>query len=614
MIAKAVKGRGFRGALEYDLGKEHGRVIDTNMNGNGPRELAAEFAEIRKLRPGLNKAVLHVSLSAAPGEHLTDQQWIDIGRRYLHGMGLDRNQYLVTRHMDTDHEHVHLLANRIQFDGAVTSDSHDYRRQELLMRTIERDLGLRQVTLSENCERRAATKGEIEEGLRTGHASTRQQLQQLCDAAMSKCVGFAAYAARLMAAGVELVPVTQLDGAKLSGLSYRLDGVTMKGSDLGKRYSPSGLAKHGVDYDKERDFEAVGRCLERSTPGQIRDTDRSIALGPRRERGAAGIDAGAVGTGDGRVDGRSASDADGRRAAEPGTGGEVQESGRGSDDGVDPGIDTGAAGSERHGRSRSRDRRASLPSDGHDRGDEWLARERILALASPVHHWRGAENERSPGAAQSRDPTRKAVERQIAALGVERFDVLLREVISGKPMQREWSTDQVLKNVAWLKRMNARGHNIFVRPSGEHSLVLLSALKGGDLAKMSRDGLVPAVSIEIANNEFEAWVKLSQRALPAQFRRLAELELMRLVPDAGKEMVSDGYGRLAGFEHLGNDLDGIRRASYVLAYAGSSEISQNAKVCLGRARTMLEHKNKNFQSKVPVMGLPSHKKPRGRGR
>ena len=29
MIAKAVKGKGFRGALEYDLNKEKGRILDT---------------------------------------------------------------------------------------------------------------------------------------------------------------------------------------------------------------------------------------------------------------------------------------------------------------------------------------------------------------------------------------------------------------------------------------------------------------------------------------------------------------------------------------------------------------------------------------------------------
>ena len=72
MIAKAIKGKGFRGALEYDLSKEQGRLIDTNMEGAGPRELAREFGEIRKLRPNLGRAVLHVSLSAAPGERLTD--------------------------------------------------------------------------------------------------------------------------------------------------------------------------------------------------------------------------------------------------------------------------------------------------------------------------------------------------------------------------------------------------------------------------------------------------------------------------------------------------------------------------------------------------------------
>ena len=87
MIAKAVKGKGFRGALQYDLDKEQGRVIDTNMAGENPRQLAAEFGEIRKLRPNLGKAVLHVSLSAALGENLTDAQWSEIGHRYLDGMG-----------------------------------------------------------------------------------------------------------------------------------------------------------------------------------------------------------------------------------------------------------------------------------------------------------------------------------------------------------------------------------------------------------------------------------------------------------------------------------------------------------------------------------------------
>ena len=37
MIAKAVKGKGFRGALAYDLAPEKGALLDTNMAGETPR-------------------------------------------------------------------------------------------------------------------------------------------------------------------------------------------------------------------------------------------------------------------------------------------------------------------------------------------------------------------------------------------------------------------------------------------------------------------------------------------------------------------------------------------------------------------------------------------------
>jgi hypothetical protein len=77
--------------------------------------------------------------------------------------GLDDNQYLITRHTDTEHEHIHLLVNRIRLDGEVASDSHDYRRHEVLMREIERDYSLQLVRPSIEAERRAATKGEIDQ-------------------------------------------------------------------------------------------------------------------------------------------------------------------------------------------------------------------------------------------------------------------------------------------------------------------------------------------------------------------------------------------------------------------------------------------------------------------
>jgi hypothetical protein len=142
-------------------------------------------------------------------------------------MGLEKNQFLVTRHTDTEHEHIHILANRIRFDGSVTSDSQDYKRQEAVMRELERDYGLQRVAPSADAGRRAPTKGEIEEGIRTGQPSARQQLQQLCDGAAKGCRSVTDYLERLEAVGVELVPVVQLEGVEQAVVSPAAISITV---------------------------------------------------------------------------------------------------------------------------------------------------------------------------------------------------------------------------------------------------------------------------------------------------------------------------------------------------------------------------------------------------
>src|SRR5689334_13182849 len=109
------------------------------------------------------------------------------------------------------------------------------------MRKIDRDFGPQQQAASREEARRAPIQGVIEPPVGTVEAASRQRLRQRADAAAASCLSFADYQQRLEAAGVELVPVVQLAGTRLCGLSYRLDGVTIKGSELGKAYGPAGL-------------------------------------------------------------------------------------------------------------------------------------------------------------------------------------------------------------------------------------------------------------------------------------------------------------------------------------------------------------------------------------
>lgn len=611
MIAKAVKGKGFRGALEYDLKKEQGRVIDKNMAGENPRELATEFGEIRKLRPNLGKAVLHVSLSAAPGEKLTDEQWRKIGQRYIEGMGLEKNQFVMTRHTDTDHEHIHILANRIRFDGGVTSDSHDYKRQEVVMREIEREYGLQQVSPSIEAQRKVPTKGEIERHVRTGEPSMRERLQQCCDAAAKNCRSFSEYQERLEAAGVELVPVIQLEGAKLSGLSYRLEGVMMKGSDLGKGYSPAGLAKRGVTYEQDRDFAAVRSSIERDAHRAFGEPDRGSDAGQAPERGRPGRDAGATSAGVGGTDGRDAADTDRDRPQEPrssrvvhgpvnGVGESVQRSDRGGGEG---------RGEARPGRAA--DGVEALCPSGGDGVIYSNARERVLALAETAHHPEQPGRESGGRVSEARrDRSVEALQKQINALGGTRFEVGIREAKTGDMMNREWSRAELEQSVPWLKRMNAKGNDVYIRPAGEHGLVLMDDLTADKIARMANDGFPSAATIETSPGNYQAWIKLSDKPLSADVRSVTARALAKRY---GADMNSvDGrhYGRLAGFTNQKPEHTRAGKQPYVLAHDCPGKASTGAPRLLERVGEALDRgeakKERQRRLKALEMARPGH--------
>ena len=583
MIAKMIKGRGFRGALEYDLKKEKGRVLDGNMAGRNPRELAAEFGEIRKLRPNLGKAVLHVSLSAAIGEKLTDDQWCAIGKRYLRGMGFKDNQFLITRHTDTEHEHIHILANRITTAGEVVSDGQDYQRQETIMREIELEYGLQRVVPSRESERRAPTKGEIEQGIRTGRPSTRQCLQQLCDAAAQDCHSFTDYLERLEAVGVEVIPTVQKGGARLSGIQYRLDGVIMKGSDLGKIYAAAGIQKRGIIYEQDRDFAAVSRSLEREATRGAGRPDRGDEASQKPERGGIGHDAGTPGAVNGSPGRRNAEDVDRDRPHEPGAGQDVQTAASGLGEEL-----------QRRGSSSEQGRRESEPSrepDGLDSlqfgPSDWTgdsgACERILSLAGT-----DAECSEHAGSTGSRqfsetrhDRSLEAIRRQVEALGSSHFDIEIREVRSGQVIRRLWTRPQLEQSTKWLKRMNARGNDIFIRPAGDHGLVLVKDLKAENLQRMKADGFAPAAILEVGLGTYQAWVKLSDQALFAGVRQLAEQDLAKKY-GAQKKGDSCGYGRLAGFTNQNVEYIRDGRQPYVLARDCTGLIADTAFAYLER--------------------------------
>jgi Relaxase/Mobilisation nuclease domain len=282
MIAKQRKGRGFRGLLEYVENKEEAERIGGNMSGQNPRELAAEFKFSRQLNPNVERAVYHVSLSLAPGEYLSDEQWNEISDRYLRQMNFHNNQYVVYRHSDRENDHIHIVASRISLDdGRCVHDGWDYKRSEAIVRQLERDYNLQPVRGSHDKLERTATtgqhrriereQGEYDLGLRDNppELPVKVQLQEIIDRATTlkehdstnDYLTMPRLIERLQGEGVEVRHGFTRNG-KSKGISYSFSGQAFSGSHLGAAYTFPGLQKHkGVSYQSQRDDMAMKQLL-----------------------------------------------------------------------------------------------------------------------------------------------------------------------------------------------------------------------------------------------------------------------------------------------------------------------------------------------------------------
>lgn len=270
MIAKQIKGRGFRGLLEYVSDKEEAERIGGNMSGRNPRELAAEFRFSRQLNPNVERAVYHVSLSLAPGEYLPDDTWNEIAERYLTGMNFNNNQYVVYRHSDKDNDHIHIVASRIKLnDGKCVHDGWDYKRSEVIVRQLELEYNLEPVPSShEKLERTASTgqhrrvereQAEYSKGLREAppEQPIKIKLQKIIDGTTTDHPTMSKFIERLLEVGVEVRHGLTRNG-KSKGISYKLSGQAFSGSHLGAAYTWTGLQKHkGVSYQDISDKQLV---------------------------------------------------------------------------------------------------------------------------------------------------------------------------------------------------------------------------------------------------------------------------------------------------------------------------------------------------------------------
>ncbi len=146
MMAKITKRVGFSAITNYVFNPEKKAelldsqgVLVTDCNS-----MAMSFKMQSEMNPRISKPVGHISLnfSAQDTNQINNRLMVDVAREYMERMGIKNTQYVIGRHHDKDHPHIHIVFNRVDNDGRTISDKNDRYRSEKICKELTRKHGL----------------------------------------------------------------------------------------------------------------------------------------------------------------------------------------------------------------------------------------------------------------------------------------------------------------------------------------------------------------------------------------------------------------------------------------------------------------------------------------
>ena len=248
MIVKIVKHQNFSNLLKYLLEKEGSSLVGGNTLQRDLDGLIREFQSFLYMRdPRVKNTLTHISLSLPPGELVDDLTWSHIAYDFLQELGYTQNQYLVVKHTDREHPHIHIAVSRIQLDGKCTPDWWDFTKAQEAARKLEAQYYLSAVP--HNPQKRSPKVGEVRIARTENQPSVRTILQDTIDEIAPQVSTIPTLATKLKERDIE-TRFKYNDEGEVLGISFgmavvgREKPVALKGSQLGSIYSYEGLQRH----------------------------------------------------------------------------------------------------------------------------------------------------------------------------------------------------------------------------------------------------------------------------------------------------------------------------------------------------------------------------------
>lgn len=247
MIGKISSGSDFAGCVGYALAdkekaKEARLLYSEGVLDDTPQSIVEGFECQRRMNHRVEKWVGHISLSYSPEDsaRLSDGAMVKLAHEYMAKMGIENTQYIITRHLDKEHPHCHIVYNRVDNDGKCISDSNEWLRNKEVCKELKIKYGL--------------TFGKGKDNVRTerlrSRAKTRQEIYLAVQAAKKSAKDWTTFQRELAKSGISVRKKFRRGSTEVEGLSYIKDDRRFKASQ--------------VDRDGKCSYGNICKALERN--------------------------------------------------------------------------------------------------------------------------------------------------------------------------------------------------------------------------------------------------------------------------------------------------------------------------------------------------------------
>lgn len=275
MIAKIVQGRGFRGVVNYVLDKDNAQLLYAEgVRTKDKDSIVQSFVTQGKMNPKIAKPVAHISLdfSVQDKAKLTDEFMIGVAQEYLKKMGYDNTQYIIARHYDTDHPHVHMVINRIDNGGKRITDQNEKLRSTKVCMELTKKYGLYIASGKENVKEHRLKEPD----------KTKYEIYHALQSAILKCRNWQQLQTELQKSGITVDLRKNGSTEQIQGVRFEKNGYGFNGSKVDRSCSYSRISSQLQQNDRQQQTDLH---LQPQTIGQ----DRSSGLSSVVESVASGL-------------------------------------------------------------------------------------------------------------------------------------------------------------------------------------------------------------------------------------------------------------------------------------------------------------------------------------